>query len=86
MMWLGHYRPVHVKSKCSQLLRTALIARKKFVDHMLAVETTIRGLRKVHGLKVGLVHRCRFAAKVEMMLAEARSYGWLSRHYSKHGP
>jgi hypothetical protein len=41
MMRLGHYRPVHVKSKASQLLRTTLIARKKFVDHMLAIEDTI---------------------------------------------
>jgi transposase len=57
MMRLGHYRPVHVKSKASQLLRTVLIARKKFVDHMLAIENTIRGLL--------------FAAKVEMLLADA---------------
>lgn len=38
MMRLGHYRAVHVKSKQSLLLRTTLIARKKFVDHMLAIE------------------------------------------------
>jgi transposase len=57
MMRLGHYRSVHVKSKASQLLRTTLIARKKFVDHMLAIEDTIRGLMKVHGLKLGAVRR-----------------------------
>jgi transposase len=71
MMRLGHYRPVHVKSKASQILRTTLIARRKFVDHMLAIEDSIRGLLKVYGLKLGLVHRARFAAKVEAMLAEA---------------
>lgn len=71
MMRLGHFRPVHVKSKASQLLRTRLIARKKFVDHMLAIEDTIRGLMKVHGLKLGIVHRSRFAARVEMLLADA---------------
>ena len=71
MMRLGHYRPVHVKSKASQLLRTTLIARKKFVDHMLAIESTIRGLMKVHGLKLGIVHRSRFSVKVEALLAEA---------------
>jgi len=70
MMRLDHYRPVHVKSKASQLLRTRLIARRKFVDHMLAIEDTIRGLLKVHGLKLGLVHRGRFAAKVEAMLTD----------------
>jgi transposase len=71
MMRLGHYRSVHVKSKASQLLRTTLIARKKFVDHMLAIEDTIRGLMKVHGLKLGAVHRSRFAARVETLLADA---------------
>ncbi|MGA7327383.1 MAG: IS110 family transposase [Rhodomicrobium sp.] len=70
MMRLGHYRPVHVKSKESQLLRTTL-ARKKFVDHMLAIEDTIRGLLKVHGLKIGAVHRCTFAARVETLLTDA---------------
>jgi len=71
MMRLGHYRPVHVKSKASQLLRTTLIARKKFVDHMLAIEDTIRGLLRVHGLKVGAVHRCTYAARVETLLVDA---------------
>lgn len=70
MMRLGHYRSVHVKSRASQLLRTTLIARKRFVDHMLAIEGTIRGLLKVHGLKVGAVHRCRFGARVEALLVD----------------
>ncbi len=48
-----------------------MIARRKFVDHMLAIEDTVRGLLKVHGLKLGLVHRARFAAKIEAMLADA---------------
>ncbi|MET4717206.1 transposase [Bradyrhizobium japonicum] len=61
MMRLGHYRAVHVKGRASQILRTTLIARRKFVDHML----------KVHGFKLGLVHRARFATKVEAALADA---------------
>jgi transposase len=71
MMRLGHFRPVHVKSKASQLLRTTLIARRKFADHMVAIEATIRGLLKVHGLKLGAVHRCTFAARMETLLADA---------------
>lgn len=70
MMGLGHYRSVHAQSKASQLLRTTLIARKKFVDQMLTIEDTIRGLMKVHGLKLGAVHRSRFAARVETLLAD----------------
>jgi transposase len=71
MMRLGHYRAVHVKSKSSQLIRTTLVARSKFVEHMVAIEVTIRGLLKVHGLKLGALHRCQFAAKVEAMLVDA---------------
>ena len=71
MLRLGHFRAVHVKSKASQLLRTTLIARRTFVDHMVAIEQTIRGLLKVYGLKLGAVHRCTFAARVEALLADA---------------
>ncbi|MGY3488214.1 transposase [Bradyrhizobium sp. USDA 4011] len=74
MMRIGHYRPVHVKSRASQILRTTLIARRKFVDHMLAIEGTIRGLLQVHGLKLGLIHRARFTAKVEALLADAPEF------------
>jgi len=70
-MRLGHFKPVHVKSRSSQLVRTTLIARQKFVDHMLAIELSIRGLLKVHGLKLGAAHRNMFAAKVEKLLADA---------------
>src|SRR5262245_14474252 len=73
MMRLGHYRPVHVKSRAAQLLRTTLVARKRFVDHMLAIEGTIRGLLKVHGLKVGPVHRCAFSARVTSRLLEDKA-------------
>jgi len=84
MMRLGHYRPVHVKSKASQLMRTTLIARRKFADHMVAIEATIRGLLKVHGLKLGLVHRARFAAKVEGMLTDAPEFAYGHRAASRN--
>jgi transposase len=71
MMRLGHYRPVHVKCKASQLVRTTLAARKKFVEHMMSIEITIRGLLKVHGFKLGALHRCQFAARVEKLLMDA---------------
>jgi transposase len=85
MMRLGHYRPVHVKSKASQLLRTALIARKKFVEHMLSVETTIRGLLKVNGLKLGNVNRCRLPQKLRLCSMMHRSCDWLLLRCSKRG-
>lgn len=70
MMRVGHYKAVHVKSKASLLLRTTQIARKKFVDHMLAIEQSIRGVLKVHGLKVGSVYRCAFPARINELLAD----------------
>jgi transposase len=69
MMRVGHYKAVHVKSKASLLVRTTLIAHKKFVDHMLAIEQT-RGVLKVYGLKVGSIHRCSFAGRVNELLAD----------------
>ncbi|HEY1614190.1 MAG TPA: transposase [Rhizomicrobium sp.] len=38
---------------------------------MLSIENTIRGLMKVHGLKLGTAHRSAFAAKVATLLADA---------------
>jgi hypothetical protein len=38
---------------------------------MMAIEPIIRGLLTAHGLKIGPVHRARFASKVEAMLADA---------------
>jgi transposase len=70
MLHLGHFKPVHVKSRASQLLRTMLAARKTFVDHMLEIEQAIRGFLKVYGLKLGNVHRCNFSAKVKALIAD----------------
>jgi hypothetical protein len=63
MMRLGHYRPVHVKSKASQILRTVFDSPSEVRRSHAGIEDT--SLLKVHGLKLGLVHRARFAAKVE---------------------
>lgn len=68
MMRLGHFRAVHVKSRASQRVRTVLIARERLVHMIIKIENTIRGLLKVYGLKIGAVHRCTFAARVEKLL------------------
>jgi len=46
MMRLGHFRSAHVKSKASQVMRTTLIARPKFVDHVVAIEQTKAAMMK----------------------------------------
>lgn len=64
MMRLGHFKPVHVKSRQSQLRRALLIGRKQFMSATLQIENTIRGLLRVQGLKIGVVHRNRFSEPV----------------------
>lgn len=71
MMRLGHYRPVHVKSPAAQSMRTTLAARMQLVASQLQIEGTIRGLLKVYGLKIGAIHRNRFAARVVELLEMA---------------
>jgi transposase len=57
MMRVGHYRPVHVKSAEAQLIRTTLQARRQVVATLLQIQGSIRGLLRMHGLKVGEIHR-----------------------------
>lgn len=71
MMRLGHFRPVHVKSVPALHLRTLIVARKQMLSAILKLEATIRGLLRIHGLKVGVVHRSRFTARIEELLEEA---------------
>ncbi len=71
MMRAGHFKPVHVKSAGALYLRTLLVGRKQLVAAMLKVEDTIRGLLRVYGLKIGAVHRCKFAERVKELLADA---------------
>jgi len=70
-MRLGHFRPVHVKSAAAQHMRATLVARKQLVNQVVMIECTIRGILKVQGLKVGAVHRCTFAKRVEELLEDA---------------
>lgn len=70
MMRLGHYRPVHVKSKTAQHIRAIIIGRKKLVTGIVSVETTIRSILKVQGVKLGATHRSTFARKVETVLED----------------
>lgn len=64
MMRLGHFKPVHVKSRASQLQRALLVGRRQFMAATLQIENTIRGLMRVQGLKLGKVHRNRYSERV----------------------
>ena len=49
-------------------MRTTLAARMQLVASQLQIEGTIRELLKVYGLKIGAIHRNRFAARVLELL------------------
>ncbi|HEY7576106.1 MAG TPA: IS110 family transposase [Acetobacteraceae bacterium] len=70
MMRVGHYRPVHVKSAEAQLIRNTLQARRQIVATLLQIQGSIRGLLRMHGLKVGEIHRNRFDKRVGELLEE----------------
>lgn len=67
MMRLGHFKPVHVKGQQSQFIRATLTARKQFMNAMLQIENTIRGLLRIQGLKLGQVHRNHFSDKARVL-------------------
>ena len=73
MMRIGHYRAVHVKSVEAQIVRTILQARRQIVATLLQIQGTIRGLLRMHGLKMGETHRHRFDKRVRELLQEMPS-------------
>jgi transposase len=68
MMRVGLYRPVHVKTLASQERRLLLTNRKLLQDKMLDIERELRGTLRNFGLKVGIVSRARFEARIEELV------------------
>lgn len=64
MMRVGHFKPLHVKSRASQLVRSMLVGRSQFMSAMLQIENTIRSLLRTQGLKLGRFHRYKFSERV----------------------
>jgi transposase len=60
----GWYKAVHVKSIGSQHARMLAAARKHLVRSIAAAEQVIRGLLRPFGLRVGVVSKKQFAARV----------------------
>ena len=61
---MGWFRPVHAKSAAAQEVRALLVARKQLLNKVLDIETSIRGILRGFGLKVGHVPRGGFEARV----------------------
>ena len=69
LMRMGWYRSVHVKSMSSQEIRALLVARKQLLNKVLDIETSIRGILRGFGLKVGHVPRGGFERRVRELAA-----------------
>ena len=65
MMQAGHYRPVHVKTLRSQKLRMLLTHRKLLQSKAIAIDNDLRGTLRNFGLKVGMVGKVRFEARIK---------------------
>ena len=62
LMRMGWFRPVHVKAPMVQEIRALLTARKLLVAKLRDVESSLRGILRGFGLKVGAVSKGKFEA------------------------
>ena len=65
---MGWFRPVHVKSMASQEMRALLVARKQLLNKVLDIETSMRGILRGFGLKVGNVVRQGFEPRIRELV------------------
>ncbi|MGA7951175.1 MAG: IS110 family transposase [Thiobacillaceae bacterium] len=68
MMRAGIYRPVHVKTLCSQKLRMLLTHRKLLQSKAISIDNDLRGTLRNFGLKVGVVGKVRFEARIRELV------------------
>ncbi len=68
MMRANLFRPVHVKTIASQQRRARSTARKLILNKVRDIENDIRGLLRNFGLKVGVIGRIGFVARIRELL------------------
>src|SRR6201990_1559092 len=68
MIRAGVYRPVHVKTLRSQKLRMLLTHRKLLQSKSIAIENDLRGTLRNFGLKIGMVGKVRFEARIQELV------------------
>jgi transposase len=67
MMRVGLYRPVHVKTLRSQKLRM-LLTHRQLLQSKIAIENDLRGTLRNFGLKVGMVGKVKFEARIKELV------------------
>jgi len=68
LMRMGWFRPVHAKAPMVQEIRALLTARKLLVAKLRDVESSIRGILRGFGLKVGAVSKGKFEARIRELV------------------
>ena len=68
MIRAGLYRPVHVKTLRSQKLRMLLTHRKLLQSKAIAIENDLRGTLRNFGIKVGMVGKVSFEARIKELV------------------
>ena len=63
-MRLGWFRPVHCKSMEAQEMRAMLTARKLVQKELLETESSLRGILRGFGLKVGKTTPVQFEGRI----------------------
>jgi transposase len=69
LMRLGWFRPVHVKTLVAQEIRALLTARRMLLAKLCDIETSLRGILRGFGLKVGTVSKLRFESRIREIAA-----------------
>ena len=64
LLQMGWFRPVHCKSVSAQEMRALLTARKSIQQAAINLELSLRGVLRNFGLKMGMVAKGRFEARV----------------------
>jgi transposase len=68
LMRMGWFRPVHAKAPMVQEIRALLTARKLLVAKLRDVESSIRGILRGFGLKVGAASKGKFEARIRELV------------------
>ena len=69
LLLMGWFRPVHCKSVSSQEMRALLTSRKSVLDAIIRMEISLRGVLRNFGLKLGLISKGRYEARVRELVA-----------------
>jgi len=85
MIRAGLYRPVHVKTLRSQKLRMLLTHRKLLQSKAIAIENDLRGTLRNFGLKVGMVGKVKFEARIQELVENQPDQPFSSNRCSSFG-